>query len=79
MSDTPDPTPEPGESRAIELLRLVGSQTPAVGSSFTARLIARARAQAAVATPLRAIGGLVAALASAVGYAVRATREGRGS
>jgi hypothetical protein len=79
MSDTPDPPPEPGESRAIELLRLVGSQTPAVGSSFTTRLIARARAQAAVATPLRAIGGLVAALASALGHAVRATREGRGS
>ena len=79
MSDTPDPPPEPAESRAIELLRLVGSQTPAVGSSFTARLIARARAQAAVATPLRAIGGLVAALASALGDAVRATREGRGS
>jgi hypothetical protein len=79
MSDTPDPPPEPGESRAIELLRLVGSQTPAVGSSFTTRLIARARAQAAVATPLRAIGGLVAALASALGYAVRATREGRSS
>jgi hypothetical protein len=79
MSDTPDPPPEPGESRAIELLRLVGSQTPAVGSGFTTRLIARARAQAAVATPLRAIGGLVAALASALGYAVRATREGRSS
>ena len=79
MSDTPDPPLEPGESRAIELLRLVGSQTPAVGSSFTTRLIARARAQAAVATPLRAIGGLVAALASALGYAARATREGRGS
>jgi hypothetical protein len=79
MSDTPDPPLEPAESRAIELLRLVGSQTPGVGSSYTTRLIARARAQAAVAAPLRAIGGLVAALASALGHAVRATREGRRS
>ena len=77
MSDTHEPPPEPAESRAIELLRLVGSQTPAVGSSFTTQLVARARAQRAIAVPLRALGGLVAALASAVGHAVRATREER--
>jgi hypothetical protein len=78
MSDTPEPPPEPAESRAVELLRLVGSQTPAVGAHFTSRLLARARAQRAVAGPLRAIGGLVAALASALGHAVRSTREERG-
>ena len=77
MTDTPEPPPEPTESRAIDLLRLVGSQTPAVGSSFTTQLIARARAQRAIALPLRAIGGLVAALASALGHAVRSTREER--
>jgi hypothetical protein len=77
MSDTTEPPPEPAESRAIELLRLVGSQTPAVGSSFTAQLVARARAQRSIAGPLRALGGLVAALASALGNAVRATRKER--
>jgi hypothetical protein len=77
MSDIPEPPPEPAESRAIELLRLVGSQTPAVGSSFTTQLITRARSQRAIAVPLRALGGLVAALVSAVGHAVRTTREER--
>jgi hypothetical protein len=78
MSD-PEPPPEPAESRAIELLRLVGSQTPDVGTSYTTRLIARARAQRAIAGPLRALGDLVAALTSALGHAVRATREERRS
>ena len=75
MSDTPEPPPSPAESRAIELLRLVGSQTPAVGPRFASRLVARARAQRAIAGPLRALGGLVAALASALGHAVRSSRE----
>jgi hypothetical protein len=77
MSDMPEPPPEPAESRAIDLLRLVGSQTPAVGSRFTSQLVARARAQRAVAEPLRVLGGLVAALASALGDAVRSSRQGR--
>ena len=75
MSDTPEPSDGPAESRAIELLRLVGSQTPAVGASYTTRLVARARAQRAIAGPLRALGGLVAAFASAIGQAVRSGRE----
>jgi hypothetical protein len=75
MSDDADPPPDRAETRAIELLRLVGSDTPAVGSRFTTRLVARARAQRAIAGPLRALGGLVAALASAVGHAVRSARE----
>ena len=57
---------EPAESRAIELLRLVGSQTPAVSSRFTADL-SRARARSAPSpVPLRALGGLVAAIAAAL-------------
>jgi len=71
MNDTPEPPPEPAESRAIELLRLVGSQTPEVSSRFTADLVARARAQRAFAVPLRVLGGLVAALATALAGAVR--------
>jgi hypothetical protein len=78
MSDTTDPPPDPAESRAIELLRLVGSQTP-VSSRFTEDLVARARAQRAIAVPLRALGGLVAALAAAVAGAVRSTRTERRS
>ena len=71
MTDAPDPPPGPAESRAIELLRLIGSQTPAVNARFTANLVARARAQHAIARPLRALGGLVAAIASALAGAVR--------
>ena len=66
MSQPTEPPPEPAESRAIELLRLVGSQTPAVSSRFTADLVARARRQRAVAGPLRALGGVVAAVAGAL-------------
>jgi hypothetical protein len=75
MNDTPEPPPRPAESRAIELLRLVGSQTPSVSSRFTTELVARARAQRAVAVPLRALGGLVSALASALAGAVRSSRQ----
>jgi hypothetical protein len=79
MSDTPEPPPRPAESRAIELLRLVGSQTPTVSSRFTTDLVTRARAQRAVAGPLRALGGLVAALAVALAGAVQSTRQERRS
>lgn len=77
MSDASEPPPEPAESRAIELLRLVGSQTPAVSSRFTTDLVARARAQRALAVPLRALGGLVVAIAAALAGTVRSTREER--
>ncbi len=76
MSEPSDPSLEPAESRAVELLRLVGSQTPSVSSRFTTELVERARRQRAVAVPLRAIGGLVGAIASAL---VAAARTGRGA
>lgn len=66
MTDVPDPPPEPAESRAVELLRLMGGQTPSISSRFNTEVVARARAQRAIAVPLRALGGLVAALADAV-------------
>ena len=53
MSDPSEPSLEPAESRAVELLRLVGSQTPAVSSRFTAELVERARRQRAVAVPMK--------------------------
>jgi hypothetical protein len=78
MSDPPEPSLEPAESRAVELLRLVGSQTPAVSSRFTADLVERARRQRAVAVPMRALGGLVAAIATALAGTVRSGRgQGR--
>lgn len=76
MTDAPEPPPGSPESRAIELLRLVGSQTPAISSRFTTDLVARARVQRAIAGPLRALGGFVAALASALAGAVRSSRGG---
>ena len=77
MSEPSEPSLEPAESRAAELLRLVGSQ-PAVSSRFTAELVERARRQRAVAVPLRALGGLVAAIATAlVGAASGGRRRGR--
>ena len=65
MNDVPDPPSEPAESRAVELLRLVGSQTPSISSRFSTDVVSRARAQRALAVPLRALGGLVVALAEA--------------
>jgi hypothetical protein len=75
MTDAPEPPFEPAESRAIELLRLVGSETPTVSPEFTRELVMRARAQRAIAVPLRALGGFVAALAVAVVGAVSAGRR----
>jgi hypothetical protein len=75
MTDAPEPPRGSAESRAIELLRLVGSQTPAVSSSFTTDLVNRARMQRAIAGPLRALGGFVAALAAALTTAVRSGRR----
>ena len=75
MSDPTEPSLEPAESRAVELLRLVGSQTPAVSPRFTTELVERARRQHAVAVPLRALGGLVAAIAAALAGAARGGRR----
>jgi hypothetical protein len=75
MTDVPDPPTGPAESRAIELLQLVGAETPAVSEGFTPDLVRRARGQRAVAAPLRLLGGFVAALAVAVLGAVSATRQ----
>jgi hypothetical protein len=74
MSDVPDPPPDRAEARAIELLRLVGSQTPSVSSRFNAAVVARARAQRAFAAPLRAVGGFMAAVAEALGSVLGARR-----
>ena len=71
MTETPEPPLDPADSRAIELIRLVGTRTPPVRPGFTADVVTRARVQRAFATPLRALGGLVIALAVALGEAAR--------
>jgi hypothetical protein len=75
MSDVPNPPPDSAESRTSELLRLVGSQTPSISARFTADLVARARAQRAFVVPLRALGGLVAALTDALTSVVGTRRR----
>jgi hypothetical protein len=76
MSDVPNPPPDRAESRAIELLRLVGSQTPSTSDRFNADLVARARAQRAFAVPLRVVGSFMAALGEALA-SVLGTRGSR--
>lgn len=76
MSDTQRPRPNPGESRATELLRLVGTRTPDTSPRFTTDVVRRARAQRALAGPLRLLGGFAAALAGALAAAMRSNREG---
>ena len=78
MSDDRDDTTGPAEARAAELLALVATWTPHVSSGFAPALISRARTQAAVAPPLRVLGGFLLALAAAAGAAAQpAARERR--
>jgi hypothetical protein len=76
MSDTPSPPPDldPAERRAAELLSLVARRTPSVSDRFTAELVMRARAQRAVAVPLRVLGDFLASLAGAL-YAALGTTQ----
>jgi hypothetical protein len=77
MTEPTEPPPEPAESRAIELLRLVGTRTPSIGPRFTTQVVARARVQRAFASPLRALGGLLMAFGAALTAAVRTGAQRR--
>jgi hypothetical protein len=70
MSDRDD-TPHPAEARAAELLALLSTWPPDAGPEFATALVARARAQGAVAAPLRVLGGFLLALAAAGGAAAQ--------
>jgi hypothetical protein len=76
MSDTPEPPPDPdpAEGRTAELLALVATRTPRLSDQFTAELVTRARAQKAMAVPLRVVGRFLASLAGAL-YAALGTRQ----
>ena len=59
-----DETPEartPAEVRLAQLLELL-AVTPAADAEFAARVARRARLQHAVAVPMRAVGGFIAAI-----------------
>ena len=75
MTEIPEPPPDAAESRAIELVRLVSVRPPAVDPRFTSEVVTRARVQRAFAVPARALGGLLAALGTAFGAAVRGARR----
>jgi hypothetical protein len=78
MSDHDDDSVDPAEARAAELLKLIATATPEISAGFGPALIARARAQGAIAPPLRAFGGFLLALAAAAGAAARTDPEERG-
>jgi hypothetical protein len=65
MTDPPNDSPDAAEQRASELLALVATSQPELSERFVASLIARARGQAAIAVPLRALGVFLLALADA--------------
>ena len=77
MTDDHEPPPVPGETRAIELLRMVGSHTPEVRPEFTVRVVNRARAQRVIVGPLRVLGGFVEAVTAALSAAIRGTSRER--
>lgn len=77
MSDRDDDTEDPVEARAAELLALVATAAPAISPQFGAALIARARTQAAVAAPLRALAGFLLAVGAAAAAAAQPEREER--
>ena len=64
MSDRDDDVTDPAEARAAELLALVATAAPEISPRFGPALIARARTQAAVASPLRALAGFLLAVAA---------------
>jgi hypothetical protein len=71
MSDHDDEAADPADARAAQLLGLVATAAPELSPGFGPALLARARAQGAVAPPLRAFGEFLLALATAAGAAAQ--------
>ena len=61
---TDDPTP--AERRVSEFLSGLATDAPRAGTQLTARVVRTARWQRAARTPLRAAGGLAAAVVDGV-------------
>ena len=77
MSDRDDDVTDPAEARAAELLALVATAAPEISPRFGPALIARARTQAAVASPLRALAGFLLAVGTAATAAAQPSRRER--
>ena len=75
MSDGDAETVDPAEARAAELLALVATATPEISAGFGPALMARARTQAAIAPPLRILGGFLLAVAGAAAAAAQPSRR----
>jgi hypothetical protein len=69
--------PDPAEARVAELLGSLATSSLEPSPAFGPALIRRARAQGAVAPPLRAFGGFMLALAGAALAAASSATEGR--
>jgi hypothetical protein len=68
---------EPAERRVREFLRSLATDAPSPGTTLAPLVVRRARWQRAVRAPLRAAGGLAAALADGVRMALGARRGAR--
>jgi hypothetical protein len=71
---TPDDELDPAERRVSEYLRGLAVDAPRAGTELAATVVRKARWQKAVRTPLRAAGGLAAALVDGVKMALGAQR-----
>ena len=71
--DTPDDQ-SPAEQRLIQLLGVLTGSQPSADPEFASRVVRRARAQHAVATPMRAVGGFLAAMVEGLRVLVGFTR-----
>jgi hypothetical protein len=65
--DRSEPSPA-AEQRLDELLALLAAEHPAADPDFAHAVVQRARFQRAIATPLRTVGTLVAAVGASVGF-----------
>jgi hypothetical protein len=63
--DRSEPT-TPAELRLEELLGLLAADEPQLDPAFAGVVVRRARLQRAVLTPLRTVGGLVAAVGDSI-------------
>ena len=77
MNEHDEEAADPAEERAAELLRLVATAAPELSAGFTPALLARARAQGALAPPLRVLGEFLLALAAAAGAAAQPPTQKR--
>ena len=74
MSDETPDDQSPAEQRLVQLLEVLTGSQAAADPEFASRVVRHARAQRAVATPLRVVGGFLAAMAEGVRMLVGFTR-----